>query len=239
MKDGDKQRAKRIRRALDRVNGTLGDIKKRQDQAIDRFEKEHRNRPVPGIPKSKNAVTIDPESQLQLEAAQIGIRIALATGSWFFENKEIVELGSQTEDEHKLDEDPTGLFEARAVIEAAKSGDRFARRALHNKLMGEIDDNFPILEEYKKYLIWLLWDTREGKRRRGRHPKLNHARDGWICKAVGIAISHGFRLTRNRASDRPSAASLVADALAEFGIHMTEANVELIAKSVDTKKSEE
>jgi hypothetical protein len=31
----------------------------------------------------------------------------------------------------------------------------------------------------------------------------------------------------------------VADALAEFGIHMTEANVELIAKSVDTKKSEE
>jgi len=153
MKDGDKQRAKRIRRALDRVNGTLGDIKKRQDQAIDRFEKEHRNRPVPGIPKSKNAVTIDPESQLQLEAAQIGIRIALATGSWFFENKEIVELGSQTEDEHKLDEDPTGLFEARAVIEAAKSGDRFARRALHNKLMGEIDDDFPILEEYKKYLI--------------------------------------------------------------------------------------
>jgi len=123
MKDGDKQRVKRVRRALDIVNGTLDDIKKRQDGAIERFKKEHPNRPVPGIPKNKNAVTIDPESQLQLEAAQIGIRIALATGSWFFENKEIVELGSQTEEEHKLYKDPTGLFEARAVIEAAKRGD--------------------------------------------------------------------------------------------------------------------
>jgi len=239
MKDGDKQRVKRVRRALDIVNGTLDDIKKRQDGAIERFKKEHPNRPVPGIPKNKNAVTIDPESQLQLEAAQIGIRIALATGSWFFENKEIVELGSQTEDEHKLDEDPTGLFEARAVIEAAKRGDRFARRALHNKLMDEIDDEFPILMEYRKYLIWLLGDTREGKRRRGRHPKTQSRERSLDLQSVGIAISHGFRLTRNRASVRPSAASLVADALAEFGIHMTEANVELIAKSVDTKKSEE
>ena len=197
------------------------------------------NRPVPGIHKSKNAITIDPEPQLQLEAAQIGIRIALATGSWFFENKEIVESGPQTEYEYKLYKDPTGLYQARAVIEAAKRGDRFARRALHHKLMMEIDDELPILMEYKKYLIWLLGDTREGKRRRGRHPKLNHQRDRWIREAVGVAISHGFRLTRNRASDGPSAASLVADALAEFGVHMTEANVELIAKGVDTKKSEE
>jgi hypothetical protein len=236
MKGVDKQR---VRRAVDIMNGTLDDIKKRQEKAVERFKKEHSNRLVLGIHKSKNAATIDSKPRLQLEAAQIGIRIALATGSWFFENKEIVELGSQTENEYKLYKDPTGLFEARSVIEEAKRGDRFARRALHNKLMSEIDDDFPILMEYKKYLIWLLWDTREGKRRRGRHPKLNHARDRWICEAVGIAISHGFRLTRNRASDRPSAASLVADALAEFGVHMTEANVELIAKGVDTKKPEE
>jgi hypothetical protein len=228
MKDGDKKR--RIRRALDRLNGTLDDIKKRQDEAIERFKKEHPIRLVPGI---------DPEPQLQLNAAQIGIRAALAAGSWFFENKERAELGAQTKDEYTLYKDPTGLFEARAVIEAAKKGDRFARRALHNKLILEIDDDFPIIEEYKKYLVWLLQNTRESKRSRGRHPKLNHARDTWIRKAVGIAIGHGFRLTRNRASDRPSAASLVADALAEFGIHMTEANVELIAKGVDTKRSEE
>jgi len=96
MKEGDSQRAKRVRRALVEVNGTLGDIKKRQDEAMERFKKEHPKRSVLGIPKNKNAVTIDPESQLQLEAAQIWIRIALATGSWFFENKKIVELGSQT-----------------------------------------------------------------------------------------------------------------------------------------------
>ena len=147
-------------------------------------------------------------------------------------------LGPQTENEQKLYEDPTGLFEAKAVIEEAKKGDRFARYALHNKLIYEIDEDFPIIDEYKKYLIWLLRDTREGKRRRGRHPKLNHIRDRWICEAVDVAMTHGFRLTRNRASDRPSAASLVADALAEFGIHMTEANVEVIAKNVP-KKSEE
>ena len=108
---------------------------------------------------------------------------------------------------------------------------------MHNLLIFEIDDDFPIIEEYKKYLIWLLWDTREGKQRRGRQPKLNHHRDKWICSAVACAMSHGLRLTRNRASDTPSAASLVAEALAEFGIHMTEANVELIAKNVDPKKS--
>ena len=228
MKDSDKP--KRIRRALERVNGSLDDIKKRQDEAIERFEKEHPFRLTPGI---------DPEPQLQLNAAQKGIRAALAAGSWFFENKEIVQRGSQTENEHTLYKDPTGLFEARAVIEAAKKGDRFARRALHNKLIVEVDEDFPIIEEYKKYLIWLLQDTREGKQRRGRHPKLNHQRDKWICMAVACAMSHGLRLTRNRASDTPSAASLVAEALAEFGIHMTEANVELIAKNVDPKKSEE
>jgi hypothetical protein len=236
--DNDKQR-ERVRRALDRVYGTLDDIKKRQDEAVERFKKERQKRAAPGRAKSKNAVTTDPESQIQLEAAQIGIRIALATGSWFFENKEIVALGSQMEDEHKLYNDPVGLFEARAVIDAAKKGDRFARRALHNKLIGEIGDDFPIIEGYKKYLIWLLRETREGKQRKGRHPKLNHARDRWICEAVSVAMSHGFRLTRNRASDKPSAASLVADALTAFGIHMTEANVELIAKNVDPKKSEE
>jgi hypothetical protein len=239
MKDGDKQRAKRIRRAVDRVNDSLDNIKKRQEEAVQRFKKNNAKGRCPDSPKLKNAVTIDPEYQLQLEAAQIGIRIALATGTWFFENKEIAERGSQTENERKLYEDPTGSFEARAVIEEAKRGDRFARRALHNKLIDEIDDDFPILAEYKKYLIWLLWDTREGKRRRGRHPKLNHTRDRWIREAVGNAITHGFRLTRNRASHMPSAASLVADALTEFGVHMTEANVELIAKGVDAKKSEE
>jgi hypothetical protein len=131
------------------------------------------------------------------------------------------------------------LAEARAVIEAAKKGDRFARRALHSKLSDDIADDLPIMGEYKKYLFWLLHDTQDGKQRKGRHPKLNHHRDQWICKAVSLAMSHGFRLTRNRASDAPSAASLVADALTEFGFHMTEANVELIAKNVDPKKSEE
>jgi hypothetical protein len=230
----DKDKRERWRRGMDEIEKEFGE---RITKAIERF-KERRKKAASGGAKSKDVGT-DPEPRLQLEAAEIGVRTALAAGSWFFENKEIMAQGSQTENEHTLYKDPMGLFEARAVIEAAKKGDRFARRALHNKLIDEIGDDFPIMEEYKKYLIWLLHDTREGKHRRGRHPKLNHARDKWICKAVSVAMNHGFRLTRNRASDKPSAASLVADALTEFGIHMTEANVELIAKDVDPKTSEE
>ena len=191
--DGDKERAEHIRLAIDRVNHSLDDISKRAAKAIERFKKERANRP-----KGKNAVNTDPEFELQLEGAQIGIRNTLGAGSWFFENKEIVARGPQLENEQKLYEDPVGLFEAKAVIEEAKKGDRFARYALHNKLILEIDDDFPIIEEYKKYLIWMLRDTREGKRRRGRHPKLNHVRDRWICEAVDVAVTHGFRLTRNR-----------------------------------------
>jgi hypothetical protein len=208
-------------------------------KAEERFKKERQKRAARGRAKSKNAATADPEYQLQLEGAEIGVRCALAAGSWFFENKELVALGSQAEEYQKLREDPVGLSEARAVIEAAKKGDRFARRALHSKLSDDIADDLPIMGEYKKYLHWLLYDTREGKQRKGRHPKLNHHRDHWICNAVSTAMNYSFRLTRNRASDKPSAASLVADALTEFGIHMTEANVELIAKDVDPKKSEE
>jgi hypothetical protein len=234
--NNDKLRIERFLRHMHELEDEIGG---RMTRAVERFKKERQKRTPPGRVKSKNAVTTDPESQIQLEAAQIQIRTCLALGSWFFENKTIVASGPEDENEYKLYKDPAGLSEARAVIEAAKKGDRFARRPLHDMLILVIDDDFPITEEYKKYLIWLLRETREGKQRRGRHPNLNKVRDDWICRAVSEAMSHGFRLTRNRTSDRPSAASLVADALTEFGIHMTEANVELIAKKVGPKKSEE
>lgn len=215
---------------LDRVENDFGDFDKRISKAIERFKKKQ---------PSKNAVAGDFEYHCQLAAAQIGIRIALAAGSYFFEDQQRAALTVQAADEHKLHEDSTGLFEARSIIEAAKRGDGFARRALHNKLIEEIRDDLPPLMEYKKYLIWLLQETRQGKPGKGRRPRLNYARDLWIRMAVADAMTHGFLLTRNRASTKPSAASLVAEALCEFGIHMTEANIELIAKGVDPKKSEE
>jgi hypothetical protein len=219
-----------LQRVLDRVENDFGDFDKRISKAIERFKK---------LQPSKPGVTGDYEYHLQLEAAQIGVRTTLAAGSYFFENQQMAALSAQSADEYKLHEDPTGLFEALPIIEAAKRGDQIARHALHNKLMNEIGDDLPLLMEYKKYLIWLLYETREGKPSRGRRPRLNHARDRWIRKAVAGAMTHGFLLTRNRASTKPSAASLVSEALCEFGIHMTEANVELIAKGVDPKKSEE
>jgi hypothetical protein len=247
------------KRAEKAVENTLDDMSKRVDEAVERFRKKHpsqkdaalerlrrahdRVRSVERPKKADTEAVIHAANQyeavLKLEAAQHTIRAALGHGAWFFENKEIVALGSQSSDEFALHQDPWGSSEGRAIVERAKKGDQFARRALHNKLIYEIRDDLLPVGEYQEYLLWLLRSTREGKRRRGRHPKLNHQRDRWICEAVRGAMSHGFRLTRNRESAGPSASSLVAEALTEFGIHMTEANVELIAKDVDPKKSEE
>ena len=106
--DGDKERAERIRRAIARADDSLDDFNKRVAKAIERFEKERANRP-----KGKKTVNTDRELELQLEAAQIGIRYALAAGSWFFENKQIAASGPQVEYERKLYEDPNRRGEER------------------------------------------------------------------------------------------------------------------------------
>jgi hypothetical protein len=203
------------------------------------FRKTQRNTTASRNSTRTNPGATDHEFKISLEAAQSTVRTALARGSGFFKNQETAVSVAQAMEFEKLQDDLLGCFEARPVIEAAKKGDRVSRHALHNKLSDDIAGDFPILGEYKKYLMWLLASTRETKGRRGRLPKLNAARDHWIRIAVEMAMTFGFRLTRNRASEHPSAASLVAEALAEFGVPMTEANVELIAKDVKLKRSED
>jgi hypothetical protein len=63
---------------------------------------------------------------------------------------------------------------------------------------------------------------------RGRPPRDTYERDMVTAEAVFYAKECGLRATRNRASEQPSACSLVAEELAAFGVHMTEATVEKI-----------
>jgi hypothetical protein len=65
----------------------------------------------------------------------------------------------------------------------------------------------------------------------GRKPEDNFLRDCLIRMAVAALVELGLRPTRNREQrDRPSACSIVRDALAQAGVHLTEAAVEKIWK---------
>jgi hypothetical protein len=81
---------------------------------------------------------------------------------------------------------------------------------------------------------------REPRPQRGRPRSPSDNRDINIAVAVRLAQRAGLGTTRNRASRRPSACSVVAEELRAFGVHMTEAAVEKIwyarASKYDTRE---
>ena len=87
MKDSDKP--KRIRRALDRVNGSLDDIKKRQDEAIERFEKEHPFRLTPGIdPEAPTSAKCRPKRDSRCSCGRkLVFREQGNSGAWVADRK--------------------------------------------------------------------------------------------------------------------------------------------------------
>ena len=86
----------------------------------------------------------------------------------------------------------------------------------------------------QEFLIWAARNARgSAGRKRGRDPYANEHRNSIISNAVGmLAELDGFRPSRNTVTKAPKRAecgcSIVANALARVGIHMTEANVTAI-----------
>jgi len=129
--------------------------------------------------------------------------------------------------------DAVALRAASVVIKQAKSGDREARRALHDGIAwmlreGEMPPT-PILE----YLLDLL-AANDGPGKRGQPAHQYYLRDSAIRDAVEAVVSdYGFSRTRNEAtrdsSDTPSACSIVCEVLDGLGVSMTEKNVERIS----------
>jgi hypothetical protein len=67
----------------------------------------------------------------------------------------------------------------------------------------------------------LVWEHRSLKHGR----RANRVRDRCIVRVVGHLVEHGFNATRNETSRWPSACSIVAEALAENGLDISESAV--------------
>ena len=121
--------------------------------------------------------------------------------------------------------DPT---KAEPIINAAAAGDQLARKAVHTAAKWFVENGEPLPDVLRRYVVDLLLVTRGGPGRRGRKPHQNFLRDYLIRHAVRAVCEYGFAETRNPATSTPSACSIVAEVLAENGVHMTERNVEEI-----------
>ena len=118
---------------------------------------------------------------------------------------------------------------AAALIEAAEAGDPVATEAVHQAIIWFVRNDEPLTEQLREYLIELLLLRPGRKQKRGRHHD-NYLRDDRIKFAVKAAMDCGLGHTRNDATDGPSACSVVAEVLAENGVHMDESNVERITR---------
>ena len=121
---------------------------------------------------------------------------------------------------------------ATALIEAAEAGDPVAIEAVHQAIIWFVRNDEPLPEQLRAYLIELLLLHPGRKKKRGRHHD-NYLRDSLINLAVKAAMDCGLSRTRNDATDGPSACSVVAEVLAENGVHMDESNVERITRPAD------
>ena len=117
------------------------------------------------------------------------------------------------------------------LVAAASGGNYLAHNVLCWIAARFVAAGCPMPPNLRGYLIAVLDEQAEAapEGRRGKDPHANHARDFAIANAVYEVVTQDrFRPTRNRASDHELACSIVAQALAQRGMHMGEKAVEKI-----------
>jgi len=119
-------------------------------------------------------------------------------------------------------DDPTKLP---YVIILALNGWEDAHRTLCKYADWLTEQQQPLPYPLQLYIVQAAFEGFRVKRR-----LKNLDRDRAICVAVRQVKDMGYVLTRNEATQTPSAYSLVADALREFGENMTEGAVVKIIK---------
>jgi hypothetical protein len=116
------------------------------------------------------------------------------------------------------------LDRAVEVVRKAEAGDKEAGDAVCRAAAWYLENGEMVPDVLRPYAI-LVWKTGRAPRAK-RTSKNNALRDQCIVAAVRGVRECGFDLTRNKGSrGRPSACSIVAEVLAEIGIHMSEGNV--------------
>ena len=113
------------------------------------------------------------------------------------------------------------------LISEAILGDPYAQDILCDfaRTLTAGDNSLPLwLQEY------VVWTAQHGeiRRKRGRDRYADRHRNETIANAVNILAEDGFYPTRNAATTSECGSSITANALAQIGIHMSEANVAAI-----------
>jgi hypothetical protein len=114
---------------------------------------------------------------------------------------------------------------ARSLIEMAKVGGEDADSALCQLAVDFIQGSCPMPSNLGRYISARLRSStgaRARPKRRGPKTYTNFRRNFAIVCAVARLVSQGFCVTRNRATTRESACSIVAAALERLGIHLSE-----------------
>lgn len=116
------------------------------------------------------------------------------------------------------------------LIGRARKGNQVAKQLLCELAADHLETNRDLPPALKEFLIEVLRaKDHDRQRKRGLDPFANHPRNFDIaCTILNVASLRGFKATRNRATETDSACSVVVQALARLGIHMSEANVEKI-----------
>jgi hypothetical protein len=111
------------------------------------------------------------------------------------------------------------------VIEKAAAGDVVADTLLREVAGEKLQAGLPLPPNLARYVVDKLANRNTGGPSRGKRPGNFFDRDAWVYLAVKNTIERGFRLERNAATGSASASSIVATALSELGVTMSEKSV--------------
>jgi hypothetical protein len=116
------------------------------------------------------------------------------------------------------------------LIAKAQDGDQIAHNVLCWVASRFVESGCAFPTQLRAYIAGTLYSqSRKAPRRgRGRDPYANYIRDDDVTRVVRKVVELGFRPTRNRATETESACSIVAQALAKLGIHLSVPAVEKI-----------
>ena len=128
---------------------------------------------------------------------------------------------------------------ARLIVKA-RAGDYVAKSVLYRLAADFVESGWAMPKRLGEYIGHRLKaEALNSRKRPGRDPYANRRRNFRIARTICEVVKLGFRPTRNRASQNKSACSIVAQALARGGIHLSESAVEKIWQRFSLTFSEE
>jgi hypothetical protein len=111
-----------------------------------------------------------------------------------------------------------------AMIEKAIAGDTVADTLLREAAIEKLQAELPLPPNLARYIADNVLAGHVRTKHPGGRPDY-FDRDAWIYLAVDYTLKRGFKLTRNEVSKSETASSIVAEALLELGVTLSDKRV--------------